>query len=149
MDLWSSSLFFILGLVFGSFYQVVGLRVPEKRSFVKGRSHCPHCKKQLHWYELIPIFSYVFQRGRCNECKEKISPLYPLMEIFTGFLFMISFITFQFSIELLIALLLMSLLIIIFVTDLNYMVIPNRILMFFAVPLVLLRILKPLDPWWS
>ena len=144
-----TGIFFILGLILGSFYNVVGLRQPKKISFVSGRSACPNCKHTLWWYELIPVLSYVLQGGKCRQCKSKISVQYPLIELATGILFAFSFYKYGYSIELLIALSLMSMLMIIFVTDFNYMLIPNKVLLFFLPIFILLRIVHPLTPWWT
>ena len=78
---------FIIGLVMGSFYNVLIYRIPRKEDFVKGRSHCTSCGKALSWYELIPVISYILQGGKCRGCKEKISPEYPLVELLTGIMF--------------------------------------------------------------
>lgn len=80
---------FILGLAAGSFLNVVSLRYRPGhpllgRQAIGGRSHCPHCRKELSWYELIPVFSFVIQKGRCRNCKGKISLEYPLLEILSG-----------------------------------------------------------------
>lgn len=149
MKLFFIILFFILGTVLGSFYNVVGLRQPKKISFTRGRSYCPTCKKTLKWYELIPVLSYVFQGGKCRQCGQGISFLYPAMELFTGFLFSFSFYKIGFDLELIMALALMSMLVILFVTDLSYMLIPNKILLFFLPIFIVLRIANPLDPWWT
>ncbi|MCT2537947.1 prepilin peptidase [Aquibacillus koreensis] len=141
--------FFIIGTVFGSFYNVVGLRVPKKQMFQSERSYCPHCRHTLSWYELIPVFSYIIQRGKCRHCKAKISMIYPLVELFTGFFFAYSFYVFGFQFELITALFLTSLLAIIIVSDLKYMLIPNQVLLFFLPFLIVCRIFSPLDPWWS
>ncbi|WP_407269608.1 prepilin peptidase [Radiobacillus sp. PE A8.2] len=141
--------FFITGIIFGSFYNVVGIRVPNKQLFESQRSYCPHCNHTLKWYELIPVFSFIFQRGKCRSCHKPISILYPAIELFTGILFMYSYIHFGFSKELVVSLLFMSLLAIIVVTDLRYMLIPDKILLFFLPLLVIARIWVPLTPWWS
>ncbi|KZM56336.1 prepilin peptidase [Aeribacillus sp. FSL K6-1121] len=141
--------FFVIGIIFGSFFNVVGLRVPKKRSIVQPRSHCPHCGHFLSWYELIPIFSYVLQKGKCRSCRVPISAIYPVMELFTGLLFVFSFYKIGFSKELIVALPFVSLLIIITVSDLSYKLIPNRILIFFFVLFIFLRIWIPLHPWYD
>src|SRR5690625_6612058 len=105
-DLYWLITFFIVGIVFGSFFNVIGLRLPKNIPFHTGRSYCPNCEKRLHWYELIPVASYILQRGKCNGCKEKISPLYPTMELVTGILFSLSYMTYGFQVELIMALLL-------------------------------------------
>ena len=61
-------LFFILGIIFGSFYNVVGYRLPKGESLIYPPSHCPECKHQLKWYENIPIFSWLFLKGKCSKC---------------------------------------------------------------------------------
>lgn len=75
MEVFYSSMFFIFGSVLASFYCVLATRIPEGKSIVKPRSHCEHCNHTLKWYELIPIFSYLFLRGKCRECHKKI-PIY-------------------------------------------------------------------------
>lgn len=116
-----SILLFITGAVFGSFFTVVGSRIPLKKSIIKPRSHCENCNHYLKWYELIPIISYLIQKGRCSVCKTKISLIYPLIEILCGTLFLISFLIFGISYEFLISLIISSLLIIIFVSDFQYL----------------------------
>src|SRR5690625_136657 len=110
LEMYWITIFFITGTVVGSFFNVVGLRFPKNISFHTGRSYCPICGKQLYWYELVPIISYLLQGGKCNKCKAKISPLYPAIEFTTGFLFMFSFKEFGFQLELMTALLLISML---------------------------------------
>lgn len=144
-----TSFFFIYGLVFGSFYNVVGLRVPKKESIVSPPSHCTVCDRRLTAIDLIPVFSYVFLRGKCRGCGTKISVIYPLMELVTGVLFALSFYYLGFSIELAVALLFISMLVIITVSDIAYMLIPNKILLPFGISIALLRIVSPLAPWWD
>ncbi len=142
MEIYYLVLFFILGTVFGSFYTVVGFRVSENKSIVKPRSHCPNCKHTLKWYELIPIFSYIIQRGKCKVCKQKISIFYPLIELFTGILFMIGFYSFNFSLDLILCLLVSSMFVIIIITDLNYYIIPDEINIFFGITIFILNIFR-------
>src|SRR5690554_5483599 len=141
--------FFILGLIFGSFFNVVGLRVPKGESLIRPGSHCPQCNHPLAWYELIPFFSYLLLRGKCKVCKNRISPIYPLMEGLTGILFAFSFWRFGWSSELVASLLLISLFMIITVSDLKYMLIPNKVLLFFLPIFILYRVFNPLTPWWD
>lgn len=142
-------LFFIYGSVFGSFFNVVGLRVPKKESIVSPPSHCTKCNRKLGLLDLIPIFSYVVLRGKCKGCGQKISPMYPLMEFTTGVLYAFAYYQIGFSLELIIALLFVSLLVIIAVSDLSYMIIPDKVLLPFAIAFLILRWIIPTSPWWD
>ncbi|MFJ7933528.1 prepilin peptidase [Sporosarcina sp. NPDC096371] len=142
-------LFFLYGIVFGSFFNVVGLRVPKKESIVSPPSRCTTCDRKLGVLDLVPVFSYLFLKGKCRGCGLKISPIYPFMEFVTGVLFALSFYMLGFSGELVIALLFMSLLVIITVSDIAYMLIPNKVLLPFAVALLGARLFIPLEPWWD
>jgi leader peptidase (prepilin peptidase) / N-methyltransferase len=142
-------LFFIIGLIFGSFFVVIGLRLPKQESFGMNRSYCISCNKHLQWYELIPVLSFVFLKGKCNNCNAPISCQYPLIEIITGLLFAISYWSIGINLELMIVLLLHSMLVIALVSDLTYMIIPNTLLLFFLPLFIILRSVEPLTPWWS
>src|SRR5699024_2353905 len=115
--------------------------------FIKNRSECVHCKSELSWFELIPIFSYVLQKGKCRHCHTSISIIYPIIELCTGFLFLFAYINIGCNFELIVIMLLISLSIIIFVLYLWYMLIPNLILLFFLPLFLIARIIQPLDPW--
>ena len=78
---------FIFGILIGSFLNVVILRYPKGESIAYPASHCPTCKTPLKWWHNIPIISWIFLKGKCAFCNEKISIQYPLVELFTGFLF--------------------------------------------------------------
>ena len=84
MEILFSIYFLIFGLLIGSFLNVVILRLPAEKDLVKARSACPKCGTQLKWWHNIPVFSYIFLRGKCAFCGERISWRYPLIEIFTG-----------------------------------------------------------------
>lgn len=135
MNLYYALCFFILGTILGSFYNVVGFRLPRGESIVYPASHCPNCNHQLKFWELIPILSFFFQRGKCTSCKQKISWFYPVFEFSCGLVFAIAFLVFGFSWELLIALTFISMLIIIMVSDYKYMIIPDEVLLFFGIVL--------------
>src|SRR3989344_3836167 len=75
---------FALGAIIGSFLNVVVLRYIKKEEIILKRSYCPKCKKTLAWYDLLPILSYVFLRGRCRLCQATISPQYPIIESVTA-----------------------------------------------------------------
>ncbi len=87
-------LFGILGLIFGSFLNVVIYRFNTKKS-LGGRSACMSCRSQLRFYELVPLFSYLGLRGRCRSCKTKISMQYPLVEAAAGLIFVLLFLKFK------------------------------------------------------
>ena len=91
------SIIFILGLIIGSFLNVVIFRLESGEKIVNDRSKCLRCKHVLAWYDLIPVFSFIFLKGSCRYCKKKISWQYPTVEIATGILFVLIF-NFQFSI---------------------------------------------------
>lgn len=133
MELTYIILFFILGTYMGSFFTVVGLRLPKKEDFIFSRSRCDQCKHELSLLEMIPILSYIFLKGKCKHCHSKIDPLSTYIEFFTGILFAVSYYSFSFSYELFIALGIVSLLIIVLVTDLMYLIIPDGVLIFFSI----------------
>lgn len=141
--------FYLYGTVFGSFYNVVGLRVPEEKSIVIPRSACSNCGHQLTALELVPVLSYAFQRGKCRVCKTRISPIYPTIEFLTGVLFATAPLVVGWNSELIVALTLISLFIIILVSDVAYMIIPDKVLLVFAGIFLLERIFIPLTPWWD
>lgn len=126
-------LMFIIGTILGSFYNVVGYRLPKKESIIYPPSHCPNCNHKLKFYELIPIISYIVQKGKCRNCKKRISKFYPIFEFTTGLLFMLSYMSFGLDKYLIIVLAYLSLLIIITVSDYEYMIIPDEVLIFFSV----------------
>ena len=135
-------IFFIIGINMGSFFTVIGMRLPKKESFIDGRSHCDNCKHILSFFDMIPIISYIFLRGKCRYCKEKISPLSTYMELFTGILFLLSYYVFGISYELFFSIGIVSLLIIISVSDISYYIIPDEILIFFSGYFLILIALK-------
>lgn len=80
---------FLTGIVFGSFFTLAVYRIPRKENIVYGRSHCTSCNHKLGFWDLIPILSYVFLKGRCRYCGEKIRIRYLLLEIFSGSVFLL------------------------------------------------------------
>ncbi|GEK89322.1 leader peptidase (prepilin peptidase) / N-methyltransferase [Alkalibacterium putridalgicola] len=142
-------IFFLYGLVFGSFFNVVGLRVPTQSLFTQKRSYCDTCERTLTWRELVPVWSFAVQKGRCRGCSESISPLYPVMELTTGLLFAFTYYLTGFNSELVLGLLLIALIIPVTVSDIVYRRIPNRLLLFFSPFFILYRLISPLDPFWN
>ncbi|MDQ0174330.1 prepilin peptidase [Bacillus chungangensis] len=139
----------IFGLVLGSFFNVVGLRIPLQQSIAGPRSACPNCQRNLTPRELIPVLSYLIQYGRCRGCRTLISPLYLLVETMTPLLFVFAFLQIGWNVELMIAWTLISLFMIIFVSDITYLLIPDKLLLFFGGIFLIERILFPLQPWWD
>ena len=127
----------ILGVIIGSFLNVVVLRMNTGKG-LGGRSMCLSCNKTLHWYELIPVISFVIQRGRCRNCHSKISWQYPIVELTTGLLFAGVLIYFTGPIHAVLWLVLVSLGMIIAVYDIRHRMIPVRPLIAFAVTALLL-----------
>src|SRR5690554_1751288 len=125
MSVFGVVLLFLYGIVLGSFYNVVVYRLPRKLSLVHPRSHCPNCKRQLSPGELIPIFSFLLQRGRCRGCGTLISFRYPLVELITGLGFVASGFLSPNIPTLIVGLFLFSLLLVIALIDLEHKIIPN------------------------
>jgi prepilin signal peptidase PulO-like enzyme (type II secretory pathway) len=122
-------IFFIFGLIIGSFLNVVVFRLNLAESLL-GRSYCPHCKNQIRWYDNVPLLSFLLLGAKCRDCQKKISWQYPIMEFFTGAVFALVgnyffapldlqsyFLTFYY-------LAIFSLLLVIFVYDYKFMEIP-------------------------
>ena len=124
---------FIIGTVLGSFYNVVGYRIPKGQSIVSPPSHCTNCNHRLGALELIPILSYLIQGGKCKHCKAKISPFYMCFELLCGILFTPAYLSFGLDLRLIIALSFISMLIIIVVSDYNFMIISDSVLIFFTI----------------
>ena len=119
---------FLIGICLGSFYACMGYRIPNKISTIKPSSHCPNCKEPLKWYMNIPLFSYIFLKGKCAYCKEKISLLYFITELLTGILFLISYIYFGLSLEYFKSIILISVLAVTINTDIKYYYISDRVI---------------------
>lgn len=119
-------LIFAIGLVFGSFFAAFSWRYPRRISIVKGRSICPNCKHQINWYDNIPLFSYIFLKGKCRNCGKHISWRYPMIEALTALGFFFLFSVFSASPLILVySLIIFSILVLIFVIDLEHRIIPD------------------------
>ncbi|MBK5496232.1 prepilin peptidase [Bacillus thuringiensis] len=137
----------LAGMVFGSFFMLVAMRVPLGESIITPRSHCHYCKYVLRSKELIPIISFYIQRGCCTNCKRKIPIMYVAFECITGSIFLLTVYIIGIERELIIILSLFSLLLIISLTDYLYMLIPDCILISFAVLLILESVFVQLVTW--
>ncbi len=86
-----SVIIFLFGIVIGSFLNVLIYRLPIGLDFKKGSSFCPKCNHDLKWYDLVPLFSYIFLGGKCRYCKARISPQYPIVEALNGIMYVLAF----------------------------------------------------------
>ena len=135
-------LIFIIGLVFGSFYNVVGYRLPNNMSIIYPGSNCPNCNHKLKYYELVPVLSYILLGGKCKNCKNKISVMYPIFELTTGLLFLLSYIKFGFTLKCIISIIFVSILIIMSISDIKYYIIPDEPLLFGIILIVVINIIN-------
>lgn len=120
---------FFIGLVFGSFLNVLIHRLPLAISLFKPLgSSCPHCDYGIKWYENIPIFSYIFLKGKCSNCSESISIIYPIVEIITAIVTLILYINFWLSWQLIATIALFYTLIVLSFIDLKYRAVPDYLL---------------------
>ena len=118
----------VLGLVIGSFLNVCIYRLPRGESIVAPRSHCPSCKVLLRWFDNVPLLGYMILRGHCRECKSVISPVYPLVELSTAILFVVQYAVVENSPVLVLSrLFFISLMVVLFVTDLQHRILPNMV----------------------
>lgn len=85
----SATIIFIIGTLLGSFCTLAIYRIPLKKDITHERSYCPNCKHKLNFWDLIPVFSYIFLGGKCRYCKQKIRPRYLIIEIFSGIIFLL------------------------------------------------------------
>jgi leader peptidase (prepilin peptidase)/N-methyltransferase len=144
------AIFFVLGLIIGSFLNVIICRLDLAESIVHGRSHCPKCKAEIRWYDNVPVLSFVMLRAKCRECMEKISWQYPFIEILTGIVFLLVG-NYFFDINsaaswvnTIFYLIIFSLMVVIVGYDIKFMEIP---MMIFWVSLITLIVLKLIMDW--
>jgi hypothetical protein len=96
---------FVIGSLFGSFFSLATYRLPRKEDIIATRSYCPKCKHRLNFFDLIPVFSYIFRGAKCKYCKDKISPRYFLLEVCNGVLFVILYLLIGYNFKLIIVIL--------------------------------------------
>lgn len=141
MELYYKIIFFVLGSVMGSFFHVVATRLSCEESIVIPSSHCHICNKKLKWYELIPILSFVLQMGKSRCCKQKLPISYLIIEVATGSLFAVAYRAFKLTPDLLINLIFISALVIVIVSDIEYMVILDEVLTIASLSIVIFKLL--------
>lgn len=131
---------FITGLVAGSFLDVCVYRIPNKQSIITPLSYCPQCGCRIQSHDLIPLFSYFILKGKCRNCKTQIAVRSLIIELLTGFVYLIVFKKFGWTKELLVYLFLSSLLIVVSFIDLYRGIIPDRLVILgvlIGIPLIL------------
>lgn len=132
-----ATVFFIYGICIGSFLNVVIYRLPLEKS-LGGRSGCPNCNRQIKAIELIPVFSWVFLGGKCKGCKQKISFIYPLIELTVGGLFVLAYLQYGLSVMTFIMIIFWSMLLVIAIIDLQTKYIFDITLIVTIAPIIIL-----------
>ncbi|MCR4419645.1 MAG: prepilin peptidase [Clostridia bacterium] len=138
-----------LGVAIGSFLNVCIYRIPRGESLVFPPSHCPYCGHRLGPADLVPVLSYLWLRGRCRYCRERISPQYPLVELGTGGLFLLLCHLYGPSPELVSRLVLASGLLVAALIDARHYRIPNQVVAFLAASGVALNLWTQELAWWQ
>ena len=134
-------LFLILGLMIGSFLAAYSYRLPLGISVSKGRSYCPHCKKQIEWYDNIPVVSYLILKGKCRKCNSPISARYLLIEVSTALGFFALYKNANYDpLSLLFLLVIYCLLTLIFTIDFEHQIIPDK-LVYFGIVITIIKML--------
>lgn len=118
---------FLFGLVIGSFLNVCILRIPAAESIVWQPSHCPKCGTAIKPYDNIPVVSWLLLAGRCRKCKTRISPMYPIVELATGLLFLACYFAFGLTADALKWAVFAALLVVLTITDLRERILPDNV----------------------
>ena len=139
---------FIFGLVMGSFCNAWAWRIVNGEKIQKGRSHCPKCGHTLAAKDLVPLFSWLFLKGRCRYCKEPISKRYPLTELISGTWYLSMVLRYGFSLTTVRFLLLGSILLVMSLVDIDIMELPDG-LMAAAAVISLIRLAEDISSWKS
>ena len=141
--------FLCLGACIGSFLTMLTHRLPNKEDIVFKNSYCPKCGKKLEIKSLIPIVSYILQKGKCLECGKKISIRYPLIEITNCLMYCVLYVAFGFTFTTLYLCLLFSLLFSIFIADVEHMEIPLHLQFMLLIFAIIYVLFNPIDPLYS
>lgn len=135
---------FLIGLIIGSFLNCLIWRL-YKEETITGRSYCPNCRKKISWYDNIPVLSFILLKAKCRHCRKKISWQYPVVELTTAILFLLSFLNslneYDFTLSLAKSWLLIITLTIIFVYDFRWQLIPMILVWPMCVVFFILNIL--------
>jgi leader peptidase (prepilin peptidase)/N-methyltransferase len=122
------TIFFLFGIVIGSFLNVCITRIPEELSIVRPGSRCPRCKAPIKPYDNVPILSWIFLRGKCRACGLPISPMYPLIELLTGLLFVVCYVNYGLTQETFKWVFFSCLIIVLTITDLRVRMLPDAVI---------------------
>ena len=137
---------FVFGLIIGSFLNVCILRIPLSESVVLPASHCPKCGTWIKPYDNIPVVSWLVLAGRCRKCKARISPMYPMVELATGLLFVACYLVFGLSAEALKWTIFGALMIVLTITDMRERILPDKVnFVGLALGLLLSLFTRPVD----
>lgn len=140
---------FLIGICVASFINVVIWRIPQGISIAKGRSFCPTCDHKLAWYDLFPIFSYLFLKGKCRYCGAKIPWRDTCIEVLGGLIGIWCFQHFQFSWDTLLVFSICMILLAVMMIDFDTMTIPNGLTLALLVPIIMMTILHPEISLWN
>lgn len=141
-------IFIFSGLIIGSFLNVLIYRLPLKISIAAPSSFCPECNLKIKFYDNIPVVSYLILKGRCRNCKTRISPRYPIVEALTAFFFALSYYFFGISFNLLLSVIFISGLITVSFTDIEHEIIPNVVVLPLSAIGLLINISVMPQRWW-
>lgn len=141
-------LYFVIGTIFGSFYNVVIYRVPADESFISGSSHCMTCGHPLAWKDMIPILSYVSLGGKCRYCKTPYSPRYSVVEAIGGLIAACAFLSSGYSLQSLILFCFWSMLLVVAVIDMDQYIIIDEVWLTFTVISYALIVIEDYRTWY-
>jgi leader peptidase (prepilin peptidase)/N-methyltransferase len=143
---------FILGLLIGSFLNVCIYRIPLGKDVIKGRSYCTSCNALIPWYCDIPLFSYIFLKGRCKDCGGKISLVYPIVELLNALLYLVVWYIYGLTLQALFIAILFSILVIISFIDLKHQIIPDGLVILILILGIVNAVYIVLvhgEPWYT
>lgn len=141
MEIVYSIILFYLGSTLTSFYQLIGYRLPQNQS-IFGRSHCDHCYHQLTLFEVLPIIGYLTHLGKCSQCKKPIRINYIIFELTGGFLFVLTYLKFGFTLDLIVGLCLISVFLIETTSDIHFQIVIDRIWIFGSLIIIIVKIIQ-------
>lgn len=147
----------LFGLIIGSCLSICIYRIPIGKAIVDPPSYCMSCGKRLRFYDLIPVVSYLLQKGRCRYCTNRIPVKYPIVEIITAILFMVLYYRYALTIDFLAYAYLLSILVVVFFIDLEHKIIPDKLVIAGLIGGILIAVYNIFIPvslygdrhWWN